>query len=521
MFQRTGAEPDDPHEQYNNDASPIYESGGRDLDITELSIRQLKKFHCHRTRDEQKELARKFRATGDLVYRDELLSSVVFYVIKLASKHARHFGFPHLFLDLIQEGMLGTFHAIDLYNPELGFAFSTYVTWWIRQAMVRFIANHADEVRVPVHLRELIWKLWRSERVLTMKLGRDVNDEDLLQHKLLTKNEFRQLKRWTTRRRLSLSDPVPGLKDNDDVTIGDSIADPSSDPKVFEELRESKEICQKITEFLRSKYNHRSAEAVIMRFGLDGGLPHKLEEIGRGLDGGRVTRERVRQIIEKVLGCPRFRWFLEVLRRGGTVLPFDKNRRVRPPVPTIYQPPPVAPPTLRTVPADVDDGHHPVDEQPNIHPVANLESKEIKVKKLSKMSVEELDKLRQEVDDVIKVRKLDESVIAACRRWYANAKKFGLTPQQVFSVTQGVLDLGKSWLAEAKSMGLTPQQILAREDAPSTTASEKGRGRGKNRGVLYCNPEDPSQRWAGWGPMPKWLKAKVAQGVSRESFRVS
>lgn len=190
------------------------------------------------------------------------------------------------FLDLIEEGNLGLMKAVDKFEYRRGFKFSTYATWWIRQAITRSIADHARTIRVPVHMIETINKLNRVTRQMTQELGREPNSKELAERMEINDERIRRVQE-IGREPVSMERPVG---DDGDATIGDFIEDDNTktpiDVTAYENLRAL------ITEVL-SDLDPRERQVLCMRFGIGMNQDHTLEEVGRQFD---VTRERIRQI---------------------------------------------------------------------------------------------------------------------------------------------------------------------------------------------------------------------------------
>jgi len=269
------------------------------------------------TAEEEKKLARRL-ANGDMSAKQHLAEANLRLVVAIAKKYI---GRGLSFLDLIQEGNIGLFRAVDKFDPSRGFKFSTYATWWIRQAITRAIADQARTIRIPVHMVETINKLTHVQRRLMQELGRDPTVEELSIELQMEEKKVRHIKK-ISQEILSLEAPVGAEEDS---TLGDFIEDEKTVSPV--ESTERQILKENIIELLRGKDNEpletltpkkivgkrkkrsrrkenegviseREAKVIEMRFGLIDEVTHTLEEVGR--DFG-VTRERIRQIEAKAL----------------------------------------------------------------------------------------------------------------------------------------------------------------------------------------------------------------------------
>ena len=237
--------------------------------------------------DEETELSKRI-AEGDETAKNRLAESNLRLVVSIAK---RYVGRGMLFLDLIQEGNIGLMKAVEKFDAEKGYKFSTYATWWIRQAITRAIADQARTIRVPVHMVETINKLSRYQRQLTLELNREPTDEELAKKMGMSPDKVREVIK-IAQDPVSLETPIG---EEEDSHLGDFVPDESNmspeDFTIHEMLKEEiGDVLLTLTE---------SEEQVLrLRFGLDDGSPKTLEEVGQMFG---VTRERIRQIEAKAL----------------------------------------------------------------------------------------------------------------------------------------------------------------------------------------------------------------------------
>ncbi len=249
-------------------------------DALQLFLREAGR-HPLLTAAQEVALAKKIER-NDAAAKQRMIQSNLRLVVSIA-KNYRNQGLP--FLDLIQEGTLGLIRAVEKFDWRRGYKFSTYATWWIRQAVARALADKARTIRMPVHIVERLQKMNRAERNLWASLGREPTLEEIAEEANLPLHQAKEV-RAAARASSSLDAPVG---ESDDAVLGDFVAgqDPLPDELVEDSLRS-----QTLALALRSLPDrHRSV--VVLRYGLDDAEPKTLEEIGRRLG---LTRERVRQI---------------------------------------------------------------------------------------------------------------------------------------------------------------------------------------------------------------------------------
>ncbi len=284
---------DEGEEESSQEESKFYVSGDRTPnECVNSFLRDIKQQYNLLSKEDEYKYAKAYFETKDPYAREQLICSNLRLVVANAKKYEKR-GLP--FLDLVQEGSKGLAKAVDKFDYRKGFKFSTYATWWIKQAMSRAIADQARTIRIPVHMYETMSKIAKSQKKLLQEFGREPTAEEIskdIDDKNLTPENIRKIQ-TNSMDPISLSGPI--VKDENETTMEDFIADPTATNPVNETTRE---LLRDNLNKVLSQLTDREEQVIRLRYGLDDNICHTLEEVGKKFG---VTRERIRQIEAKAI----------------------------------------------------------------------------------------------------------------------------------------------------------------------------------------------------------------------------
>ena len=287
-------EPDfDDLDEEEDTAEDVLNSGQYLDDVSDdsvrLHLREIGKIPLL-SAEEELELAQRV-VKGDKKAKDKMAEANMRLVVSIAKRYS---GRGLDFLDLIQEGHTGLLRAVEKFDPDKGFKFSTYATWWIRQAITRAIADQARTIRIPVHMVETINKLLRTQRRMTQELNREPSIEELAKELEMEPEKVEYVIK--IKQDISSLDAGVGRDgDDEESVLGDFIEDEDS---TTPEESAANQLLKEQVQSVLSTLSDREQKIIRMRFGLEGGKSHTLEEVGQEF---AVTRERIRQIEAKAL----------------------------------------------------------------------------------------------------------------------------------------------------------------------------------------------------------------------------
>lgn len=258
-------------------------------DSVRLYLREIGKIPLL-TPEEEADLAQRI-VKGDKKAKDKMVEANMRLVVSIAKRYG---GRGLDFLDLIQEGNTGLLRAVDKFDPDKGFKFSTYATWWVRQAITRAIADQARTIRIPVHMVETINKVLRTTRKLTTELNREPTNEEIAKALDMEPDKVDYVMR-IKQDIASLDASISRDSDDEESVLGDFVEDEERDSP--EDSAANQILKEQLSEIIAT-LTDREQKIIRLRFGIGGGRPHTLEEVGAEFD---VTRERIRQIEAKAL----------------------------------------------------------------------------------------------------------------------------------------------------------------------------------------------------------------------------
>jgi len=281
--------PDRPRGKSITATPESYDLGDIYDDSIQMYLREIGKVPLLKG-DEEVELAKRI-GKGDVAARKKLTEANLRLVVSIAKKYmGRNLGL----LDLIQEGNLGLFRAVEKFDWTRGYKFSTYATWWIRQAITRALADQSRTIRIPVHMVETLNKYAQAERSLVQELGREPTAEEIAAEMGIEVSKVHQLQK-ISQETVSIDTAVGDEGDEEDSRLGDFIVDEQTTMPADSAGRQL--LSEYVSEVLKD-LDPREQKILRMRFGIEDGVTHTLEEVGKEFG---VTRERIRQIEAKAL----------------------------------------------------------------------------------------------------------------------------------------------------------------------------------------------------------------------------
>ncbi len=289
VWEQGKATPERPRGKSITDTPESYDLGDIYDDSIQMYLREIGKVPLLKGAEEV-ELAKRI-GKGDVAARKKLTEANLRLVVSIAKKYmGRNLGL----LDLIQEGNLGLFRAVEKFDWTKGYKFSTYATWWIRQAITRALADQSRTIRIPVHMVETLNKYAQAERALVQELGREPTAEELANEMGLEVAKVHHLQK-ISQETVSIDTAVGDEGDEEDSRLGDFIVDEQT---AMPADSAGRQLLAEYVEEVLSDLDPREQKILKMRFGIEDGVTHTLEEVGKEFG---VTRERIRQIEAKAL----------------------------------------------------------------------------------------------------------------------------------------------------------------------------------------------------------------------------
>ena len=289
IWEQAKAEPEGPRSKSVSATPESYDLGDIYDDSIQMYLREIGKVSLLKGAEEV-ELAKRI-GKGDVAARKKLTEANLRLVVSIAKKYmGRNLGL----LDLIQEGNLGLFRAVEKFDWTKGYKFSTYATWWIRQAITRALADQSRTIRIPVHMVETLNKYAQAERILVQELGREPTVEEIAAEMGIEVPKVLQLQK-ISQETVSIDTAVGDEGDEEDSRLGDFIVDEQTSMPAESAGRQ---ILREYVGDVLKDLDPREQKILRMRFGLEDGVTHTLEEVGKEFG---VTRERIRQIEAKAL----------------------------------------------------------------------------------------------------------------------------------------------------------------------------------------------------------------------------
>jgi RNA polymerase primary sigma factor len=282
--------PEDPPEEPPSTPEPAEITDDKEAktsDVVKMYLKEIGKVNLLNLADEQR--IAKLVNEGDLVAKQQLIDANLRLVVSIAKKYI---GRGMAFLDLIQEGNIGLIRAAEKFDYRKGYKFSTYATWWIRQAITRAISDQSRTIRIPVHLGETMSKLRKASRVLMQEKGRKPTEEELSVYMDMPIEKIREIFR-SSLTPISLETPIGD--ESDSSKLGDFVKDDKTETP---EANLFRNLLRRDLDEIMSELSERERMVIKLRFGLVDDRPRTLEEVGKVYD---VTRERIRQIEAKAL----------------------------------------------------------------------------------------------------------------------------------------------------------------------------------------------------------------------------